>query len=513
MEDTSNKLTIQDTSKQDLLNYFKTNNSFVGILSTSQQVKFGKTKAGKPIYQIHPLKKILPPFWITYGGKLTGRIIIQFKFKEWPDNSKLPFAEIISILEETNFSNILLYHYQIERKPFIKKLPELNQFEKELVRKKLNDLTIFSIDPKGCIDIDDAISIEKISDSCYKVGVHIAQPICWLTEEEIIERSRKAISTLYLSETTGNKNLWSDEITEKASLFVNQEKPAYSTIFTISDNKIISTESFPSLIINKLNTDYDNIDYPFIKECKSLTEKLIGREIDSHELVSHWMIMTNQYIGSTFENIPFRSQNEKAIEEKELDVKIKQVFTNMQLEGAFYSYDKDFHHSLNLKKYTHFTSPIRRIIDTIIHWNITYKRSIDLDLDKINILDKKTKKFHQQIKLNDVINKLPDELEVSGWLYSQGCIGSNSYSQGCIGSNSYSQGCIGSQGSIGNNKCIVYFQDLGFMKVKLWHDKFNYLHENKENDLIIGKEYKFKINKIKGLLPIQRLVISFIKKN
>jgi len=48
------------------------------------------------------------------------------------------------------------------------------------------------------------------------------------------------------------------------------------------------------------------------------------------------------------------------------------------------------------------------------------------------------------------------------------------------------------------------------MKVKLWHDKFNYLHQNKEMDLIIGKEYKFKINKIKGLLPIQRLVISFL---
>jgi hypothetical protein len=141
-----------------------------------------------------------------------------------------------------------------------------------------------------------------------------------------------------------------------------------------------------------------------------------------------------------------------------------------------------------LKKYTHFTSPIRRIIDTIIHWNITYNEKCTIDLDKLNIIDKKTKKFHQQIKLNDVINKLPDELEVSGWLYSQGSIGS--------------QGCKG--------KCIVYFQELGFMKVKLWHDKFNYLHENEQNDLIIGKEYKFKINKIKGLLPIQRLVISFI---
>jgi hypothetical protein len=491
-----------DISKQTLLDYFKVNNSFVGILSTSQQVKYGKTKAGKPIYQIHPLKKILPPFWITYGGKLTGRIIIQFKFKEWSEDSKLPFGEIISILgvynplgfEDTNLINVLLYHYQVERKPFVKKIPELNDFEKELVRRNLTDLTIFSIDPKGCIDIDDALSYEKISDNTYKVGVHIAQPICWLTKEEIIERSQKAISTLYLNnDAIGNKNLWSDEITEKASLFVNQEKPAYSIIFTISDNKIISTESFSSIIINKLNTDYDNIEYPYIKDCKTLTEKIIGKEIDSHELVSHWMITANQYIGSTFDNIPFRSQNEKAIQEKDLDIQIKQVFTNMQLEGAFYSYDKDFHHSLNLKKYTHFTSPIRRIIDTIIHWNITYNESLTIDLDKLNIIDKKTKKFHQQVKLNDVINKLPDELEVSGWLYSQGCIGSKSYSQGCIG------------------KCIVYFQELGFMKVKLWHDKFNYLHENKENDLIIGKEYKFTIKKIKGLLPIQRLVISFKK--
>jgi len=252
--------------------------------------------------------------------------------------------------EETKLDTILLYHYQIERKPFIKKNPEINEYEKKLERKNLKDLNIFSIDPKGCIDIDDALSFEKISDDNYKIGVHIAQPICWLSKEEIIERSNKAISTLYLSDSD-NKNLWSDELTDKASLFVNQEKPAYSIIFTISNDKIINTESYPSIIINKLNTDYDKIDYPVIKDCKTITEQLVKKEIDSHELVSYWMIMANQYIGSTFENIPFRSQNEKEIVFNELDNRIQQVFINMQLEGAFYSYDKNFHHSLNLKNY------------------------------------------------------------------------------------------------------------------------------------------------------------------
>ena len=463
----------------DTIHNISKNDSYVGVLSTSQQIKYGKTKSGKPIYQIHPLKKILPPFWITYGGKLTGRIIIQFKFRDWPKDSKLPFAEIVSILgsyEETKLDTVLLYHYQIERKPFIKKNPEINEYEKKLERKNLKDLNIFSIDPKGCIDIDDALSFEKISDDNYKIGVHIAQPICWLSKEEIIERSNKAISTLYLSDSD-NKNLWSDELTDKASLFVNQEKPAYSIIFTISNDKIINTESYPSIIINKLNTDYDKIDYPVIKDCKTITEQLVKKEIDSHELVSYWMIMANQYIGSTFENIPFRSQNEKEIVFNELDNRIQQVFINMQLEGAFYSYDKNFHHSLNLKNYTHFTSPIRRIIDTIIHWNITYSDLLKIDLDKINILDKKTKKFHQQIKLNDIINNFPEEQELSGFLYSQD-----------------------------KNKCLVYFEELGFMKVKLWNDKFKYLHENEEN-LIIGKEYRFKVNKMKGLLPIQKLCI------
>ena len=106
--------------KHEIIDYTK-DNLFVGILSTAQQVKYGKTKAGKPIYQIHPLKKILPPFWITYGGRLTGRIVIQFKFKEWNDDSKLPFGEIVSVLgnyEDSLLTKLLLAHYQIERKEF-----------------------------------------------------------------------------------------------------------------------------------------------------------------------------------------------------------------------------------------------------------------------------------------------------------------------------------------------------------------------------------------------------------
>ena len=91
--------------KNQIIDIMKNMKNIVGILSTSQPVKYGKTKSGKSIYQIKPIKKILPPFWITYGGKLQGRIIISFKFKEWNDDSKSPFGEIIKVIGVYNWNN------------------------------------------------------------------------------------------------------------------------------------------------------------------------------------------------------------------------------------------------------------------------------------------------------------------------------------------------------------------------------------------------------------------------
>lgn len=451
--------------------------NIIGILSTSQPVKLGKTKGGKNIYQIKPIKKIFPPFWITYGGKLTGKLIINFKFKEWSHDDKLPFGEIIEvigILNDSLLTKTLILHHQIDRKKFKNNL-KVNENESNIIRKNLSHLEIFSIDPPGCIDIDDALSIHEENDLI--IGVHIAQPICWLEKDEIIERANIAISTIYCED---NKNLWSDEITEKASLFKSQEKPAYSIMFYYKDNKLIKTESFPSTIINKINTDYDNINFEVIQKLLEFTKKLLNKDIDSHELVSFWMIEANNYIGNNFDGIPIRCQDDKINYEINItDSKINQIFNNTLIEGAYYSYEKNFHKSLDKHYYTHFTSPIRRIIDTIIHWNITYNDEIKLELDKINIIDKKTKKFHQEMNLLEKINKLPDFVETMGWIYNKN-----------------------------DNKWIVYFEELGFIKVKIWDKKLDYLKEIKDDEYKIGDKYHFEIKRKIGFLPKEKILIN-----
>ncbi len=453
----------------------------VGLLSTSQQVKYGKTSNGKPIYQVKPLDNKLPNFWLTYGGSLKGKIIVVFKFKQYKEGT-LPFGEIYNIIglaTDENLAKALMFHYQINRKALKSFELKTNSKEENIKRKDLIPLFTFSIDPKGCIDIDDALSIEK-TETGYSIGVHIAQPIYFLNKEDIQKRTEEAFSTLYFD---SNEELWSKNIVEASSLTQNCVKPAYSIIFTIEDCQIKNVESFPSWIENKLNTNYDEIDNPNIKLLNKISNAIFSKNLDSHELVSNWMVQANNYIGQTFKNIPFRVQNKNSTNiDETIPEDIKKVFSNFEMESAEYSFDKDFHSSLGLNKYTHFTSPIRRIIDTIIHYTITYEDIIEIDIERINFLDKQTKKFHRQIKLNEIINQLtlPDEgKEVDGWIYKKE-----------------------------KNKWLVYFEELGLMKVKIVDDKLKYrIKPEMIEEYTIGQKYRFKIYKKPGFLPKEKILI------
>lgn len=454
----------------------------VGTLSTSQQVKFGKTGNGKPILQVTPFDKNLPPFCMTYGGKLTGNIVVVFKFKEitkTKGSGNLPFAELVHVIgnaTDENLSDSLIYHYEINRKKFMNN-NETNSKEKDIVRKDLTHLNIFSIDPEGCVDIDDALSIEKINDDTYNVGVHIAQPICWLSKEDIISRSKVAFSTLYPGDEN-NIQLWNDEIMMKSSLLVNEKKPAYSIIFTIKNNTITNAESFPSFIINKLNTSYEKINFPQIKMLNTITNDIDNASHDSHTMVAFWMTEANKYIGKTFKNIPFRYQNQKDF--SDLNDEITKVFKDLIKESASYSLNENYHTSLETFNYVHFTSPIRRIIDTIIHYKITYNDNImeEINLDIINNFDKKTKKYHNQLKLNTTIKNMND-CEIDGWIYEKK-----------------------------NTKLKVYFKEIGLVSVKLINEKLAYLFDEKTLDnYVIGQAYKFKLYKKPGFLPKQKILI------
>ena len=507
---------LTDITKYELISSPISNSVLVGYFSTSQQVKFGKTSSGSTIYQVSTFNPVLPHFLISYGGKLKGKLLITFAFKEWVN--ALPKGEIIQVLglmDDSNLITSLQYISGIYRKEIKNKLTK-NTYEDRINRKEILDY-VFSIDPVGCVDIDDAISYVESADE-YTIRIHIAQPIYWLNEECMIARAKCAFSTLYQQPHKTNSNLWGDEITKQSSLLAGVKRPSYTMEFIVDKktNKIIWFGHYPSYITNSCATNYDDCcqnsiinNFYSITKCISANEKM-----DTHELVSYWMIMANNYLGESDQikslSIPYRVTNitDNKIKifndiQDDQDGLVSMAFYNMTMDSAVYAIrsENNYHSGLNKNNYIHFTSPIRRMIDTLIHWCLTYNINFvdlisrsNLDLNCINNLDKKTKKFHQQINLLGKIDMLfatdsdkqiadsTKPIKINGWIYNKT-----------------------------GNRWTIYFKELGFIRVKMWDFKFNYLVDNlvkeKINEKKIGEKMSFFVNKTPGFMPKEKILI------
>jgi len=479
----------------------------VGIFSTSQTQRFGKNKRGNIIYLVKSLESKLPNFLISYGGKLKGKIAVKFKFSHW--NEKLPTGEIIDVIgnySSENMTKILLHHYNVYPKKIRASITDTNPLEQQIERKEYSS-EIFSIDPDDCMDIDDSLSIENNKNYTI-IGVHIAQPNYWLNLEDLDNKVKYQFSTLYTSEE--RKDLWGKDLTYKASLFEGEKKPAYTTLYYYnSEYKLVKTEDFPSWIINKKKLSYNNANnYCFAIELKEFTNKL-SNVLDYHEVVSHWMLKTNNYIGNKFSSnkIPYRVNNEISnpdlLNLQNLSEDIRKKFTSKNIEAACYSIDENVHQTLGLENYCHFTSPIRRFIDTWIHFYVTYpsiRNTMNIDCSIINNLDKQTKKFHRQLELDNTITKLfsdSNKINTVGYIYK----------------------------IISDNVIEIYIppingQEFGFIKLRLFDIKFDYIINKTKTETSIILEYndnvieynigdniKVIINKMEGILPKDKINI------
>ena len=465
--------------------------NIIGRFNTHSSSTNGKikTKNGKEmkLYVIKPLDPSLPPFQVPYGGKSTGDLIVKFRFNKW--NSNIPeglIGEDGEVFEATNenLERILLNYYDIYPKKSRKLYNNINPLEATINRKNysyinLSDKSIqpfiFSIDPENCEDIDDALSIYKYDDITV-VGVHIAQPIYWLTQDDLDEKLKTQCSTYY---GKNRIDLFGSKLTLEASLKKGCRRPVYSTSFIFKSTKLIDTIYEPTFIINNENYTYDNVieksEYLLLKE---FTDRLIKG--NTEDVVSYWMVKTNASIGKLFIDkkiaIPYRVNISPLINNNFEEIcqrkEIQKIFNNRNLEKAEYKYqvsNEDMIHSaLGLINYCHFTSPIRRIVDSYIHYYLTYGNSANsiIDINHLNTLSENTKKFHRQLDYKRAIetNFINDEMETNIWIYD----------------------------IIDLNKIEVYIEKLGvFKKINIYHPKFSYcITETKtyvKDNLIINK--------------------------
>lgn len=392
------------------------------------------------------------------GFKVTAEII------KWPDsrrNAEGRIVEIIGDINEpgTDILSIIKAHGLNEEFPedVIRQADSIKDAvdEKDLKgRRDLRHLKTVTIDGEDAKDLDDAVSIERLSDGGYRLGVHIADVSHFVTEgspldAEALNRGTsvylvdRVIPMLprKLSNGVCSLNPRVDRLTMSVimdidsrgkvinhdifpSVIKTSERMTYTDVFKIlerSDEGLLErygylVEDFDTmkelaLILRKKRMDRGSIDFNF-DEAKIILDES-GKPIDikryeitiANRIIEEFMLVCNETVAERFfwEDAPFvfRVHEEpnpekimafaqfsanlgyplkgvQKIHPRALQTVLDQVKGTKEemivstvmlrsLAKAKYSADNLGHFGLAAKYYCHFTSPIRRYPDLIIH--------------------------------------------------------------------------------------------------------------------------------------------------
>lgn len=441
---------------------------------------------------------------------LAGKRIV-IAVDSWPATSKFPQGHYVRTLgdiedKEAEEEAILLEH-DIEYRPFSKnvldclpkeghawKVPEnLNNGDQLLAKREdLRDRLICSIDPPGCVDIDDALHAKKLSNGNYEVGVHIADVTHFVKPGTAIDQEAASRgTTVYLVDKRIDM-LPSLLGTDLCSLMANVDRYAFSVIWEMNDKAEIQNVKFTKSIIRsrhafsyeeaqmrmddeknqdpltqdlrillrlskilkkrRLDAGALNLASPEVRvhmdsETSDPSEVEVKQLLEANSLVEEFMLAANISVARRiYEAFPqvamlrrhatppatnFEALNDMLRVRKGMSISVEsskaladsldrcvdpkdpyfntlvRILATRCMTAAEYftagsfSYPEFHHYGLAVNIYTHFTSPIRRYCDDIVHRQLAaaigYETlsKLHMDKDKMDLIVKNINKRHR----------------------------------------------------------------------------------------------------------------------
>lgn len=397
------------------------------------------------------------------SGAKTGQVVMV-EIISWPDGRRNPEGKIKEILGNKGDRGLdiltiikkygLPEEFPAKVEGFAQNIPETIESEEYDRREDLRNLKLVTIDGEDAKDLDDAVSIERLENGNFKLGVHIADVSHYVREKNPLDREAlKRGTSVYLidrvipmlpkklsngicslnpkvdrlalscfMEIDKSGKVLDHKIIE--SIIKTKERMTYTDVTKIlrdKDEELIKRydylyEDFKSMeelcnILYKKRMNRGAIDFEFDESKIILNE--VGKPIDikpyereiANRVIEEFMLVCNETIAehifwanipfvyrvheepdeerlSTFHefvhNLGYTVKYSKEVHPKSLQEIIEKVKGKKEetvvstlllrsLKQARYSPECVGHFGLAARYYCHFTSPIRRYPDLIIH--------------------------------------------------------------------------------------------------------------------------------------------------
>lgn len=397
-------------------------------------------------------------------GALDGEKVIG-EITDWPKDSRNPFGTVTEVLGSATDNDVvmhsILFEYDLPSKfpEEVERAAEDISFdldpEEIKKRRDFRDVLTFTIDPHDAKDFDDALSIQKLPNGNYEIGVHIADVSHYMQEGDILDvEAYERATSVYLVDRV--VPMLPEKLSNGVcSLRPHEEKFTFSAVFEIDEKANIVNEWFGRTVIysdrrftyEEAQEIIENKEGELSEEIlimDAIAKKLRGKRFgngaisfdrvevkfhldrednatptgvyfkeakDSNKLIEEFMLLANkkvaQFIGDRkkhkkpktfvyrihdepkedrFEQFAnfvtqfgyqIRGGNDTNIA-KSLNKLLKEVHGKKEgnmietlavrtMAKAEYSTNNIGHYGLAFQYYSHFTSPIRRYPDVMVH--------------------------------------------------------------------------------------------------------------------------------------------------
>lgn len=481
---------------------------FVGTISKSRNFSF-LIPSGKSAFDLFiPNEKL--------NGALDGQKVIG-RITEWPAKAKNPFGEIIEVLGDVGNNNAEMHAILAEfnlplRFPenvlkAAEKIPELISEDEIARRRDMRGVTTLTIDPHDAKDFDDALSVQRLDNGHWEVGIHIADVSYYVHPGSVLdEEAYDRATSVYLVDRV--VPMLPEKLSNGVcSLRPNEDKLCFSAIFELDDQAEIRKQWFGRTVIHsdkrfayedaqqiietgdgelkeevltlhrlavklrenrfkKGSLAFERIEVKFNLDENGKPLSVYFKEAkESNQLVEEFMLLANRRVAEFIGNPPDQKTpktfvyriHDKPDPDKlmnfnhfihkfgytlqlgtpgQISKSMNLLMTNVKgkneqnvietlairtMAKAVYSTRNIGHYGLSFEYYTHFTSPIRRYPDVMVHrllerylaggktviaqkWEDMCKHSTDMEIRSANA-ERSSIKYKQVEFMQDKIGE------------------------------------------------------------------------------------------------------------